>query len=97
MKSVAENVVEPSSAADAVHVDLLNQVKYLGEGMLKCAPKMFENVISQIKVLKLGLEFNIEGVHFLKSVKDGKLFTPEGFEEDGADDDEDGQKDEQAE
>lgn len=85
LKSATEYVSEGNAEA-------LEQVKEMPDKMLKCAPETVKDSLAQVRDLNPGLEFKVEGAHYQKSVKDGKVVTPPYFVEDSDEEDEEIEK-----
>ena len=58
---------------------LVTMIQELRKDVLSTAPYGFDNAVEQLKILNLGIQLKIEGMHFSKSVKDGEMITPDGF------------------
>jgi len=66
---------ETEDTAVLARPTLLYKIEELERNLVGVARHGFDNVVDQLKVVNPGVEFRVDGIHFLKYVENGKIVS----------------------
>jgi len=66
---------ETEDTAELARLALVYRIEELERNLVGAARHGFDNAVDQLKVVNLGVDFRVDGIHFLKFVRNGKIVS----------------------